>query len=133
MIEQLIQRLRDYATDYVTIDHAWTLEPESVRSDDLPYAFFVPGMAQSDPSESLPIRQRVTEHVVVLTICRWTALDALRNQLYGALLGYQHAPEYTELEYSQGEISRIAGDVVHWLDMFTCHRWIGPAPLPATP
>ena len=39
----------------------------------------------------------MTETVVVVTICPWAELDALRSGLYGALLGYQHGSAYTEL------------------------------------
>lgn len=126
MIAQLIARLEAAGTDYDTIQHAWSLDVVDNLNTPMPMAILIPGPAQTEPSASLPIRQRVTETVVVMTICPWNELDALRSQLYSALLGYEHAQEYTELEHRNGEVSRINGSVVQWMDMFFCHRWIQP-------
>lgn len=124
MITQLITRLQAAGTDYQTVAHAWTLDTIDQIRDPAPLALLVPGPLNTEPAASLPIRQRTTETVVVVTICPWVDLDTLRNQLYGALIGYQHAPEYTELEHRQGEIQRINGNYVHWMDAFAADRWI---------
>lgn len=126
MITQLIARLTAAGTNYNSIQHAWTLDAIDNLNNPMPMALFVPGPLQTEAAASLPIRQRVTETVVVMTICPWSDLDSLRNQLYSALLGYQHAPQYTELEHKQGEVSRINGSIVQWMDMFFCNRWISP-------
>ena len=126
MIAELITRLQAADVGYETIQHAWTLDALDAINETMPLALFVPGPADAEASQSLPIRQRVTETVVVVTICPWAELDALRSGLYGALLGYQHGSAYTELEYRQGEVNRIGGSIVQWMDMFFCHRWIQP-------
>jgi len=133
MIEQLMSRLRIYPTEYKTISHAWSLDAIDAINGDMPMALFIPGAIHAEPSESLPIRQRLAESVVVVTLCDWRQLDTLRNQLYGAMLGYQHAPSYAELELRQGEVNRINGSVVQWMDMFTADRWIQPDPEPQEP
>lgn len=130
MIQQLMDRLTASDTGYNHIQHAWTLDMLDQLDEPMPIALFVPGPIRSEPSESLPLRQRVTENVAVMTICAWQDLDTLRSQLYGALIGYQHAPEYTELEHVSGEVNRINGTVVQWMDMFSCQRWIGPDYIP---
>lgn len=130
MIAALITRLGAAGSAYTTIQHAWTLDAIDSINTPMPMALFIPGPIQSEASGSLPIRQMLTETIVVMTICPWAELDDLRNQLYGALLGYQHNTGYTELEHRQGEVNRINGSVVQWMDMFVCNRWMGPAVLP---
>lgn len=127
MIADLITRLEAAGTDYETVQHAWSLDAIDAVNATMPMAVLFPGPIKAEPSGSLPIRQMITEQVMVLTICDWAELDALRNQLYGALLGYQHTSGYTELEHVSGEVGRINGSVVQWMDMFACNRWIGPA------
>lgn len=126
MIASLIDTLVAANTGYRTVEHAWTLDAIDQLRDPMPYAIFVPGPINSDPSPSLPIRQRSSETVLVVTICLWGELEGLRNQLYQTLLGYQHAPEYTELEHRQGEVQRINGSIVHWVDIFATDRWMPP-------
>ncbi|MDR2212939.1 MAG: hypothetical protein LBE21_04865 [Pseudomonadales bacterium] len=129
MIAELMTRLEAAGAGYKTIAHAWSLD-DGLRNirDQLPIALFIPGAATSEPSPALPIRQRSTESVIVLTICDWRDRQRLTDSLKGALLGYQHADEYTELEHKAGEVTNIDGQVVHWLDAFTAHRYIEPAP-----
>jgi hypothetical protein len=131
VIAELIDRLEAAGSDYETIDHAWSLDEtlDQIR-EPMPVALFIPGPVDTEPSPSLPIRQRSTESIVVITICNWEDLEGLRNQLTGAMLGYQHAPGYTDLEHKKGEVRRIAGQVVQWMDLFTASRWITAATLP---
>lgn len=127
MIEQLIQRLQAASTDYDDIDHAWDLDVIEHIGDRLPAAYFMPGPTDSEASQQLPVRQRISDQVVVVTVCDWAALDGLRKALYGALMGYQHAPEYTELEHVKGDVLAIKGRLVWWRDTFAADYYIGQA------
>ncbi|MCK9469040.1 MAG: hypothetical protein M0Q49_06440 [Porticoccaceae bacterium] len=124
MISKLIERLASVGTGYQTIDHAWDINLiESIR-DVMPAAYFMPGPANSEPSQQLPIRQLMLARVVVVTVCDWAALQELLDQLYPALIGYQHAADYTELEHVQGDVLAIKERVVWWRDTFSAGRYI---------
>ena len=124
MIADLMQELADAVTGYQTIHHAWTLDEIDRLEGDMPMALFIPGALKSDPSPQLPIRQRVTEQVIVITICKWEQLSELRRDLYGVMLGYQHTEGHTPIEHLNGETSRIAGDIVYWMDAFATQYWM---------
>lgn len=125
MIAQLITRLTNAGTDYETIRNAWSLDGAlNDINDSMPIALFHPGEAKAELSPALPIRQRVTEMVMVMTICKWSQLDGLKAELYAALLGYQHTPGHTGLELQAGGVRDISGEVVQWVDTFITSYWI---------
>lgn len=125
MITELIARLGAAGTEYVTIDHARTLdEAQDTLSDDIPIARFIPGPVTSEPAHTRPVRQRSTETVIVQTICKWEDRDRLVLQQKGALIGYQHSANHTELQHVKGEVLKISGKIEYWLDMYSADTWI---------
>jgi hypothetical protein len=132
MITELIERLQAANAGYCTVVHAWTLDVVDQVADQVPMAIFVPGPVDSELSPARPVRQRQTISIAVLTICDWRGRYDLLQRLYGALLGYQHSPQHTELQHVKGEVRQIRGELVEWMDMFSADHWIDPASLPYT-
>lgn len=124
MISDLIEELQAAVTGYQSVYHAWTLDEIDRLEGDMPFALFIPGAVKSEPSPQLPIRQRVTEQVIVITICKWEQLADLRRELYGVMLGYQHTEGHTPIEHVSGETNRIAGDIIYWMDSFATQYWM---------
>lgn len=125
MIEQLIARLEAATTDYKTVRNAWTLDG---AMDDIheaiPMALFIPGEMKSEWSPQMPIRQRATESVGVITVCKWQELAGLRKRLWESLIGYQHTEHHDELQHHAGRVKAIHGEIVEYTDTFVTHHWI---------
>lgn len=109
---------------YQTVAHAWDVEPfDAPDRADLPAALAFIGRDNSEPSgaDNL-VRQRRTVEVWVYTVCAHADLDAMRDRLFDAALGWQAAFEWDSLQHERGEVRKISGDYIWWLDVFTTWR-----------
>lgn len=109
---------------YVTVAHAWDVEPFNAPEQvDLPAALVFRGTDSSeDSSADNRTRQRTTTEVYVYTVCAHADLEDLRTRLFNAALGWQASAEWSEMEHSRGQVTKLSGDKIWWLDVFQTWR-----------
>lgn len=127
MINQFITHLSTeliVANGFTRVDHAWDIEPfEDIEETDLPAALAFIGSDSSDASNADNlVKQRTESEVWVYTICDTSELDDLRGRLFDAALGWQPSQEYGALQHSRGQVRKISGTKIWWLDVFTIWR-----------
>lgn len=129
MINELITHLSDelIVTDgYKRVAHAWTTQPnDHIEAADLPAALVFLGREPSDESNADNcVMQRSNREVWIYTVCDTSQLDAMRDRLFAAALGWQASPTWDALQHDRGEVRDISGNRIWWLDVFRTWRMI---------
>lgn len=106
---------------FETVAHAWDVEPfDEVENVDLPAALAFSGQESSDPSNAdNRVKQRNNHEIWVYTIASIQDLDQMRNRLFDAALGWQYGGTWDALQHSRGQVRKISGNRIWWLDIFT--------------
>jgi len=121
MITDLIAHLTNETTSFVTIDNARDLQPVSTQSSELPALFVFQGdsiMSRSNADNR--VMQRRDQIISIYLVCSHNDVEALENEIFDALLGWQYKPDYSALEVSKSEVISITGQTVwHQLDFTT--------------
>lgn len=109
---------------YETARHSWDTEPFDVSEDsNTPACLVFMGRELSDASNAdNRVDQRSNREVWVYTIAPHADLDSLRAELFSASQGYQAAPIWHPMEHERGEVRKISGSLIWWLDVFTTWR-----------
>lgn len=110
--------------DYDTVRHSWDIEPFDVSAGSNTPAglVFMGREVSSESNADNRVDQRTNREVWVYTICEHADLDSLRAQLFAAALGYQAAAIWNPLEHERGEVRKLSGNLVWWLDVFQTWR-----------
>ena len=127
MINDFIAHLTSTLSNYKRIQHAWDTNPfEDVDAADMPICLAFVGSEDSERSnqDSCRTRQVNNRTLVVFTICKSDQLDARRDELLAAALGWQADEKWYPLQHSSGETRKLNGDYIWWVDTFTTWRTI---------
>lgn len=111
MIDAVIARLEAEAASLVTVDHAFFMEPVDDLAAEVPAVYAYPGdeIAARSAHDNVVVQQ-VTEQIALVIVCPVASFVAIRDEVRGALLGYQPAANLTDLEYVSGKPLDIRGD-----------------------
>ena len=126
MITQFISHLKTQLSNYNRVDDAWDVEPfQDVDASDMPIALaFLASETSQESNADNRVRQRADRELWVYTICPADQIEARRNELLAAALGWQAAPNWDALQHRRGEIRKLAGEYIWWLDVFATWRLI---------
>jgi hypothetical protein len=120
MIPTIITALKAAVTDFVTIEHAFSMEPVDDLEAKAPAAYLYQGEGKGmdDYADSCVIK-REQRSVVVLIVCKWTDLETLRDQTKAVIRGYQYKPEQTPLILASSQTVKIRGEYIWRKDIYT--------------
>lgn len=126
MITDFIQHLSASLPSYRRVDHAWDVEPfQDVDAGDMPIALaFMASESSQESNADSRVRQRADRELWVYTICSTDQIESCRDELLAAALGWQAAPGWDALQHRRGEIRKLAGSYIWWLDVFSTWRLI---------
>lgn len=111
---------------YQTVAHSWDVEPfDDVDNVDLPAALVFSGSESSVESNADNlVKQRNNHEIFVYTVAAFADLDDMRTRLFNAALGWQYTESWDALQHSRGQVRKISGNRIWWLDVFTTWRTI---------
>jgi len=106
---------------FKTVAHAWEVEPFDLPENvDLPAALsFIAEETSDESNADNLVKQRNTRQVWVYTICPFSDLEAMRERVFNAALGWQYTDSWAAMEHSRGQVRKISGDKIWWLDIFS--------------
>lgn len=124
MISETVTRLQAELANFTTVDHAWNLEPVDDVQAAIPACWAFRGEDDSEPSldSTACVTQLSTIQMHVFTVCDWQDLDARRDELMTALIGWEPTADLAPFEHHRGETAKIKGSTVWWLDIFITSR-----------
>lgn len=126
MINDFITHLGSNLVNYNRVDHAWDVEPfQDVDASDMPIALaFLASESSQESNADNRVRQRADRELWVYTICSADQIEARRDELLAAALGWQLSANWDALQHRRGEIRKLAGEYIWWLDVFATWRLI---------
>jgi len=124
MITDLIAHLTSETTSFVTIENARDLQPVSTQSNELPALFVFRGDSTLQRSNAdNRISQRRDQVISLYLVCSHNDVEALENEIFDALLGWQYTADYSSLQAIKSEVISITGQTVwHQLDFTTWNQ-----------
>ena len=76
------------------------------------------GDAAGESAYDNTVKQRVTRQHSLIIISTNNDIAALRTELQGALLGWQEAPSFFEMQYASGSAIDITGGLYAWREQY---------------
>lgn len=120
MIQSIITALQVAVTDFVTIEHALSMEPLDNLEAEVPAFFALEGEGKGlDSNGDSCVEQVEVRSVVTFIVCKWPDLESLRNQVKGVVRGFQYKPEQTPLKLASSKTVSIKGEYIWRQDVYT--------------
>ena len=125
LITPIITKLTNDCTLVTAVEYAHNAN--AALSDNLPIIYVTPMAESSEPSRyDNFIQQRVvaTFSVTIGVHSQNDELQAIRNQVFGSLLGFVPATGYDAIEYDNGDLLDLTTGVMWWRDVFRVYYFI---------
>lgn len=121
MIDQkkLIDHLKAEVLLACDVQHAYSMQPTEDLSEDTPMLYVYPAGEQSEDSDyDGVVIQQSEGSIAVLVVARMSALDAVRDQLLKALIGYQDTAAFSGMVHREGKPLDVRSGYIWWRDVF---------------
>ncbi len=120
LIDQVDTLLKANLPSFSTIEKSWTVKPIEDFDSDTPAALYYLAGIQSQPSPfDTEVIQPSETTITILIVCEIDSLDALRNELLTAMVGFEPTgTSYDVFEHVSGQSLDIDGIIVWWSDSF---------------
>lgn len=120
MIPSIITALKAAGTDFVTIDHALSMEPIDNLEVGTPALFLFEGEGKGlDSDGDSCVEQVEVRSVIAFIVCPWVDLETLRDQEKNVIRGYQFKPAQTPLKLASSQTVSIKGEYIWRKDTYT--------------
>ena len=120
MIPEIIAAITAANTDFVTIDHALSMEPVENLESEAPAFFVLEGDGKGLDEEGDACVENVeVRSVKVFIVCKWIDLELYRNQTKAVLRGFQFKPEQRPLKLASSRTIKINGEYLWREDVYT--------------